>query len=275
MNLQGVVDLHLHSAPDVRPRSIDDLTAARAALEHGMGGVVIKNHLAPTADRAAVARLAVPGAPVYGGIVLNPSVGGLNPDAVAACARAGGRVVWLPTFGAAHHVRQDTHPGATGVGLLDARGRASRDLQAVFEVVAAHGLLLATGHASPAETLVAVPEAFARGVRRVLVTHPENRMVAMSHDDQAMLASQGAFLERVYAQPGPDGLWTPNFAVNADAIRAVGVASTVIASDLGQPENPVWPDGLSQYLAWLHTAGFTDSEIDTMCRTNPANLLGV
>ncbi|MSQ43519.1 MAG: hypothetical protein EXR45_04850 [Chloroflexi bacterium] len=275
MNLRGVVDLHLHSAPDVRPRSIDDLTAARAALANGMRGVVLKNHLAPTADRAAVARLAVPGAPVFGGIVLNPSVGGLNPDAVEACARAGGRVVWLPTFGAAHHVRQDTHPGATGVGLLDARGKASRDLQAVLEVVASHGLLLATGHASPAETLIAVPEAFARGVRRVLVTHPENRMVAMTHEDQATLASHGAFLERVYAQPGPDGQWVPNFPVNADAIRAVGVASTVIASDLGQPENPVWPDGLDQYLTWLRGAGFTSAEIDTMGRTNPAHLLGI
>ncbi|MGA1076182.1 MAG: DUF6282 family protein [Ilumatobacteraceae bacterium] len=80
--LHGVIDIHLHSSPDVRPRSIDDLAAARAAVAQGMAGVVLKNHHAPTADRATVARLAVPGAPVFGGVVLNEGVGGLNPDAV-------------------------------------------------------------------------------------------------------------------------------------------------------------------------------------------------
>src|SRR3712207_6535982 len=100
MELAGVVDLHVHSAPDLRPRSIDDLAVAREARRHRLAGVLLKNHFAPTADRAAVVRLAVPGAPVYGGVVLNDTVGGLNEAAVVAAAGAGGRAVWLSTTSA-------------------------------------------------------------------------------------------------------------------------------------------------------------------------------
>ena len=273
--LHGVIDIHLHSSPDVRHRSIDDLAAARAAVAHGMAGVVLKNHHAPTADRATVARLAVPGAPVFGGVVLNEGVGGLNPDAVEACAQAGGRIVWLPTFGAANHLRHQGAPGATGIALLDRRGRPSIALQATFEAVAAHGMALATGHASPAEILVAVPEAFARGVRQVVITHPESHIVGLAITDQKRLAAMGAFLERVYAQPDGRGGWQPHLAENVAAIRAVGVTSTVVASDLGQPENVGWIDGLEAYVRGLHAAGFTDAEVDRMCRENPASVLAL
>lgn len=276
MELVGVIDLHLHTAPDVRPRSIDDLTAAREVVRHQMGGVVLKNHQAPTADRAAVARLAVPGAQVFGGVVLNHAVGGLNADAVEACAQAGGRMVWLPTFGAAHHLRQSGAAGAAGIPLLDRHGRASHALQAVFEVVATHGLALATGHASPIEILTAVPEAIARGVRRVVITHPENRISGLTHDDQIRLATHtGVFFERVYARQNADGSWDPNMQRNIAAIRAVGVASTIVATDLGQPENVGWIEGLTAYLRGLRTAGFSDDALATMSRQNPAQVLGL
>ena len=273
--LRGVIDIHLHTAPDVRPRSIDDLAAARLAVRHGLGGVVFKNHHAPTADRAAIARLAVPGAPVFGGVVLNEGVGGLNPDAVEACAQAGGRIAWLPTFGAANHLRQSGAPGATGIALLDRRGRPSTALQAVFEAVSAHGMALATGHASPVEILVAVPAAFARGVRSVIITHPESDVVGLAIDDQARLAAMGAYLERVYAQPDGHGGWRPHVAENAAAIRAVGVESTIVATDLGQLDNVAWIEGLAAYVRGLLEAGFHDDDIDQMCRRNPAAALGI
>jgi hypothetical protein len=271
--LRGVIDIHLHSAPDVRPRSIDDLTAARAAVAQGMAGVVLKNHHAPTADRATIARLAVPGAPVFGGVVLNEGVGGLNPDAVEACAQAGGRIVWLPTFGAANHLRRQGAPGAAGIPLLDRRGRLSLALQATFEAVAAHGMALATGHASPVEILAAVPEAYARGVRHVVITHPESHIVGLNTEDQCRLASMGALLERVYAQPDDLGNWRPHLAENVAAIREVGVISTIIASDLGQPDNVAWVDGLEAYVRGLYEAGFTDVDVDQMCRVNPGRVV--
>lgn len=273
MNLSGVVDLHLHSAPDVRRRSIDDLTVAREAVSRGLAGVLLKNHHSPTAARAAVARLAVPGAPIYGGVVLNDFVGGLNPHAVDAAAWLGGRAVWLPTFSAANHRRCEGERG--GIEMLSPDGRPTLALRAVLEAVARHNVLLCTGHLSAAEVMAVVPAAREYGVQRILIQHAEHAVTGLTLDQQRALAQQGAFLERCFAQPLPDGAYARNVAANAVAIHAVGVASTVIASDLGQPENPTWPDGLALYLEELIAAGLSERDLDVTCRHNPAALLGV
>jgi len=274
MDLSGVVDLHLHTGPDVRSRSIDDLSAARAALAQRMGGVLFKNHHTPTAARAGVARLAVPGAPVYGGVVLNAYVGGLNPAAVESAALLGGRAVWLPTFSARNH-RKYEGLGDDGVDLLDAEGSPAAALMAVLERVAAHDLLLCTGHVSASEVLAVVPAARHAGVNRILIQHAEHPVSALTHDQQRQLADQGAFLERCYAHPKLGGGHAPAFDQNVAAIRAVGAASTVLSSDLGQPDNPSWPEGYAAYLDQFLAAGISHAQMDLMCRRNPATLLGV
>ena len=106
--LKGVVDIHVHGDPDSMPRKIDVLEAARLGREEGMRALVLKNHYAPTAQLAYAVNRAVPGIEVYGAIVLNRSVGGVNAEAVAqAAAFKGGylRVVWMPTFDAENQVR--------------------------------------------------------------------------------------------------------------------------------------------------------------------------
>lgn len=42
---------------------------------------------------------------VFGGIVLNRWVGGLNPDAVDMAFASGARQVWMPTLSARNHLR--------------------------------------------------------------------------------------------------------------------------------------------------------------------------
>ncbi len=74
--------MHTHTHPDVFGRNIDDVDLARIAKARGMRGVVLKNHISETASRAALAMKEVPGIEVFGGIVLNKAVGGINPDAV-------------------------------------------------------------------------------------------------------------------------------------------------------------------------------------------------
>jgi len=78
----GLMDTHVHSAPDVFGRALDDDMAAGLARERGMEAIVLKNHVVTTADRAWFARKRAQGLNVFGGIVLNSAVGGINPDAV-------------------------------------------------------------------------------------------------------------------------------------------------------------------------------------------------
>ncbi len=104
----GVIDMHVHPAPDVFGRALTDIEMVTVARRKGMRGLVLKNHVVTTADRAATAMEAVPGIEVWGGIVLNNSVGGVNPAAVEWMHRmSGGRgkVVWLPTFDSDKHVK--------------------------------------------------------------------------------------------------------------------------------------------------------------------------
>ena len=42
--IQGAYDLHVHSAPDVLPRKLDDLEMGRRIAAAGMGGYCIKSH---------------------------------------------------------------------------------------------------------------------------------------------------------------------------------------------------------------------------------------
>ena len=53
-HLKGIVDLHIHSAPDVRERKMDDLQLMEAAVKRGVRAVVIKSHHVPTVDRATL-----------------------------------------------------------------------------------------------------------------------------------------------------------------------------------------------------------------------------
>src|SRR5581483_6626576 len=96
--VRGAYDLHVHSGPDLLPRSASDLDLAYRCRERGLAGFVIKSHYIPSAPRAALVRMVVPEVHVLGSIVLNNAIGGINPIAVEIAARAGVRIVWMPTF---------------------------------------------------------------------------------------------------------------------------------------------------------------------------------
>ena len=98
--LKGAIDFRAHSSPDSMDRSIDADDLARLAKEAGMRGLVLMHHWESTAALAYTVRKLVPGIEVFGGVVLDKSVGGINLDAVQRMAlmKGGyGRVVWFPT----------------------------------------------------------------------------------------------------------------------------------------------------------------------------------
>ena len=61
----------------------------------------------------------------------------------------------------------------------------------------------------------------------------------------------------------------------ATAIRQVGVASSILSSDLGQQGNPLPPDGFGAFIEALRKRGFSDRDLDVMSKQNPARLLGL
>jgi len=273
--LNGVVDIHVHADPDSVPRSIDAIDLARLAKARGMRAIVLKSHYEPTASLAYVVSKVVPGIAVFGGIDLNRSVGGVNPAAIErmVLVKGGlGRVVWLPTFDAENQVRfseQDRPFVSVSKG-----GALLPEVQQVIALAAQHGLTLETGHSSAEECLLIVREARRAGVRNVIVTHAMLAPVHMTVAQMREAAGMGAWIEFVYnALIGPNKEF--EFGDYAKAIRAVGVESCILSSDLGQAGNPLHPDGLAAFFAGLKSAGFEPVEIARMSQTNPSQALGM
>ena len=270
--LEGRIDLHVHAAPDSIARSIDAFETARMARRHGMRALLFKNHYTETASLAYLVSQRVPEIDAYGGIALNRSVGGINPAAVERMVMMTGRrgrVVWLPTFDSEHnHVI--VAPNANHVPI-SRDGALLEEVGQILRLVAQHDLALATGHSSPAESLLVIRAARAAGIERIVVTHPASRLVGMSTEMQREAASLGALLEYPIALALPNG--EISFEDFAAQIRAVGPANVVLSTDLGQVGNPVHTDGFAAALARLEAAGFTAAEIDRMTKDNPARLL--
>ena len=271
VSLAGVIDFHAHAGPDSRPRSVSDGEAARAARAAGMRGLVFKNHFTMTADRAALAMEQVEGIEIFGGVVLNRAVGGLNVEAVrqmAAFSGGRGKVVWLPTFDAEYYV---TREGSSGPFVPVVRdGRPAAALEAIFTFVAEHDLVLATGHSSPEEVLLLIPAAQRFGVRRILITHVFGQHP--TREQMRRMAAAGAVLEIDWYAVHRGRRTVADYV---SAIDDVGAEHFLISSDLGQEGSPLHADGLRTFIAALRDAGLADADIDVMARGNPARLLGL
>jgi len=269
--LTGAIDMHAHSGPDGTPRSIDAIDLARLAKSRGMRALVLKNHYEPTASLAYVVRKEVPGIEIFGGISLDLTVGGVNPAAVEFMTKVQGgygKVVWMPTFDSEHQVTSSGQHRPFARVAKD--GNLVPEVVEVISIIARHNLVLETGHSSPAEALLLIREARRQGVQNILVTHAMDPLVGMSIPQMQEAARLGAYLEFKWVKPDSDSA-----ALYAKGIREVGPEFCVLSSDLGQPGNPLHPDGLLQLYQYLHSHGFSVAEIDRMAKVNPAKLLGL
>jgi len=280
IRLEGVIDLHAHSAPDSGARSIDAITIAQLARDSGMRALLLKNHYTQTASLAYIVSKAVSGIELYGGIALNSTIG-FNPGAVWHMANTTGRhgkVVWMPTFDSEHY-HNVLAPNPNHV-KISSGGKLLPATLKILDAIKENDLALATGHSSPAESLMLIRAAKQRGIERIIVTHPLPPPVAMSVEQQKKAAAMGALLEYDFgATLARFPMWklseSDKFALYVKAINEIGPEHIAVSSDLGQPMNPIHTDGLIGYFQRLLAAGFTQDQIDIMSKRNPARLLGI
>ncbi|MBU1277230.1 MAG: cytosolic protein [Proteobacteria bacterium] len=282
--LQGACDIHIHSAPDLYPRIQNDVELARCAQEAGMRAILIKNHFTETAARAQVASQ-VTGFQVFGGIVLNHSVGGINPHAVEPALKMGAKVVWMPTLHAREFLTKKSHVkslageiGADleGVYLLQENGRLIDEVQAVLDLIIAHDSCLATGHISKPEARALVAEAARRGVKKIVVTHPMASFVNYSTDVMKELLDLGAtWLEHVFN----DTTRQVGHPITREAlftgIKAVGAERCIMSTDSGQWLNPIPAQQMGIYITDALDFGLSPAEVKKMVQDNPAAMLGL
>ncbi|HEX5191245.1 MAG TPA: DUF6282 family protein [Solirubrobacteraceae bacterium] len=292
--LRGAYDTHIHVAPDVVGRIVDDVTLARRFARLGLDGFVLKSHYGSTAERAAVVRAAVPDVKALGAVTLNRAVGGLNPLAVEVAGREGARIVWLPTVDAVNESHErDVDPSHRNgsvpvwvqlqrdlrdegieiepVPVVDADGRVVDRLREVLRLIAKHQMVLATGHLARDEIFAVVDAAVEAGVQRIVVTHPEFPAQDLSVADQRSLAARGALLERCLTTPHTGKIGWERWLSN---IRDVGPEHSVLSTDLGQVFNPLVEDGMAIMVDRLIAAGFSEREVHTMAVVNSRRVAG-
>jgi hypothetical protein len=282
--LEGSIDIHIHSAPDIYPRILNVMELARHAKENGMRAILIKNHFAMTGGQAKIAADEVDFV-VFGGIALNLPVGGLNIHAVDIALQLGTKMVWLPTLHSRKFVEHKTHVAhlaggiradVQGIYLLNDDGGLKEELYPIFDIIAERDAILGTGHVSVEEAKVAVREAAKRGVKRVLVTHPLASFCNYSVEDMKEILDLGAtYLEHTYNDVTRQVSHPIRLEDLYNGIKAIGPKHCIMSTDSGQWLNPVPVQQMGIYIKDMLNFGISEGDIRTMVSDNPAHILGI
>lgn len=289
--IRGAYDLHVHSAPDVLPRKMDDLEMAQRIINAGMAGYAIKSHYFCTAERAVLINKLYPECKTIGAITLNSSVGGINPTAVEMAVRAGTKIVWFPTcdseYELSHVFNGDpnkklpywaqiiTELKADGIKtptirLLDDNGKLKDEVYEVIDVIAKRNIILATSHSSHEETFALVKAAHERGVNKIIITHVDFPTTFYTIDEQKELAKYGAYMEHCYTTFATGKV---DFETTLAQIRALGPDRVILGTDLGQ-KTALYPDeGMLEFAVRLYENGFTEKEVRKMTVDNSTALV--
>lgn len=287
LKLDGAVDLHVHSFPCVFQRRVDDRQAARAAADAGMAAIVLKCHHESTVSRAYLIQPEFPNLKIFGGVVLNQFVGGINPAAAEVALRLGAKEVWMPTIDAAHHVQVHGARGSYDVQSSDAGfvwgdpisavkdDKVTGEAMAVLELIAKYDVILGTAHLSLSEIDLLVKAAKERGVKKILITHPYFRVPAgMNNDFLKEMIRLGAIGEFGYCTISP--MWAyVNLQFTKEVMDVMGYDNCVVMSDSGQSHNPVPPEALWLYAQGLYEKGVSATNIEKLIDKNPKALLSI
>ncbi|MCA1298800.1 DUF6282 family protein [Stappia indica] len=284
--MQGAVDLHVHSGPSIMPRQIDHAQAVEQAAAAGMRAVLFKDHhysvapFIPMMERM----LGDTGVSMFGGLVLNNSSGGFNPSVVDSQLKHGAKLIWMPTAHSANHIRSSARKSrlASNVQLrpplaltvVDERGGIIDPVKEILDSIAEADAILSSGHLHVWEIWKLFEEAKARGVRKLLINHPMYGL-HFTYDDIRELAEFGAVVEQsacLYID-SRFNVFEPELL--GEHIRAAGVEHSSIGSDLGQIDNPTPVEGLRQAIKLCLALDFTEDEVSSLVRDNPARLVGI
>jgi len=285
--LRGAVDLHCHSGPSVMPRSLNHIDAIREAEDAGMHAVLFKDHYYSVTPVAKLLEEMLPTLrlTLLTGVPLNNTTGGLNPYAVDHGLKLGARIIWMPTFSAANHLRhghrhvilptKEEMRKPTGLTVVDAKGDLLEEVKPILDQIAEYDCVLSAGHLHISEIWPLFDEAKKRGVKRLLVNHPTFVIDANLRDIKE-LAGMGAYVEHSFCM-FINETYNKKFTGEQlkQLIEAAGVERTILGSDLGQAKNPHPVAGFRAVIRLCLGLGYKPEEIRKMIGLNACHLMGI
>jgi hypothetical protein len=290
--LRGAIDCHVHACPHLNGRSANVFEAIRQAAAAGMRAIGLMDNFQNSSGYAALAmeELRDLGVEVFGGLIMQPSAGGVSLEAARIAAGygygpgTGARFISLPT----HHTRHIAQREGRSPAYLETtfsvpeRGPISDPLPAIMDLCAEKDIVFDCGHVSGPEAVRLAEEARSRGLGRVrthcggyepdlvrqivgsgafaefsffVLTHATQ--VGLTHVDQEKHRAPGATIQDL-----------------APRIRAAG-ARAIVSSDCGVFLLAPPVEGFREFMLLLEAAGFKEEEIRQMNTTNPATLFRI
>jgi len=281
--------MHVHLSPDLFKRSFNEIEFAKSARKAGYKATLSKNHFVINADRAQLVSTEVQGTKFFGGIVLNHTVGGLNPKAVRAAIGFGAKEVWMPTFHSRNHIKvagQTAYDTARfvpnsdlgpikGICILQEDGKIKQEVYEILDLVASNDIILGTGHISKEEIFPLLKAAKKSRIKKILITHPGFYITPWPISDQLKMAEMGAFME--HDAFGCIDKIEKSFTLQhlVESIKKIGVDKCIMATDFGQIRNPHPIEGMRQYIHMMLDNGLSFSDVEKMTKDNPAKFLGI
>ena len=287
ITMEGACDLHIHTGPDIFERIANDVETAVACRDAGMRAIVFKCHADTTMTRAWHTANQVPGIKVFGGIVLNLNVGGINPAAVDVALKLGAVQVWMPTYHALAHYKVTGKMGGYGhqgsdvkqdypvtpITILDEQGNLIPEVHAVIALVKRHNVILGTSHLGAEEALKLIRAAREAGCQKVVLTHPFFAPPSCTVAQVKEAVELGAYVEFCAGNalspiPAPIPL-----EFYTQAIEACGSKQLIISSDAGHPRKTLAPETIRMFAECLAVKGVKAADIEAMMKHNYNNLL--
>lgn len=269
--LKNSYDLHVHSSPSHVKRNIDDIDLIKSANEVEMAGVMIKNHYESTSGRAQLINEHFSfKTKAYGGIVLNCTVGGLNPYAVESSLKLGAKIVWMPTRDAAHSLVYGNMPGdffdREGISILNDKRKLKKEVYEILDLVKKYNASIATGHISPKESMILCEEAIKLNIKTIL-THPDWNRTKVDLKDQIYLGKKGVFIEKVWANLD-DGDCSKNDFLYV--MKKLNYENIYITTDRGIYKHKTPLESYKDAIKFLLLEGLKDKNIEQMIKKTPS-----
>ena len=129
-------------------------------------------------------------------------------------------------------------------------------------------------HRLPSSTLNQVIDAANDMDVKVVVTHPFGSFVNASIEEQKEMVRKGAYLENSWIITLPMHQQI-NPIKYAEIIKEVGAQQCILSSDFGQDLDPSYNEVWINCISSMLRLGISESDIQTMVRDNPTNLLGL
>lgn len=289
ITMEGACDLHIHTSPDIFERIADDVRTAEACRDAGMKAIVFKCHADTTMTRAWHTERQVPGIRVFGGIVLNLNVGGINPAAVDVALKLGAVEVWMPSYHSLAHYKATGKMGGYGhqgadvstnypvkpITILDGNGELIPEIWPILELVKQHDVILGTSHLGSEEGLKLIRAAREVGCRKVVLTHPFFAPPSCTIEQIKEAVELGAFCEFCSGNalspiPAPIPL-----ELYKEAVDACGSENFIISSDTGHPRKTMAPETSRMFAQSLTYKGVKQADVERMLKDNYHKLLEI